>query len=188
MRKYIKKSYHIVIKILVSLFYDKKYLCGKYFDNDKDIGGWKWAFRGILHQKILGSNRHIPWVVCSPFHISNKKNITFHPNSINNFQSPGCYFQNFKGKIYICDNVFIGPNVGLITTNHNLKDLNLHDEPKNIVIGKNCWIGMNSVLLPGVKLGRNTVVGAGSVVRKSFRHGNVIIAGSPAKIIKYLES
>lgn len=45
---------------------------------------------------------------------------------------------------------------------------------------------MNSVILPGVILGDRTIVGAGSVVNKSFPEGNVIIAGVPAKIVKHL--
>ena len=55
---------------------------------------------------------------------------------------------------------------------------------KNVVIGTNSWIGMNSVILPGVKLGEKTVVGAGSVVTKSFEEGNIVIAGNPARVIK----
>ena len=57
---------------------------------------------------------------------------------------------------------------------------------KNVVIGTNSWIGMNSVILPGVKLGEKTVVGAGSVVTKSFEEGNIVIAGNPARVIKKL--
>jgi acetyltransferase-like isoleucine patch superfamily enzyme len=45
---------------------------------------------------------------------------------------------------------------------------------------------MNAMILPGVHLGDNTIVGAGSVVTKSFPEGNVVIAGNPAKIIKKL--
>ncbi len=56
----------------------------------------------------------------------------------------------------------------------------------DLVIGDNCWIGMNSVVLPGVKLGEKTIVGAGSVITKSYEEGHCIIAGNPAKIIKYL--
>lgn len=46
---------------------------------------------------------------------------------------------------------------------------------------------MNSVILPGVELGDNTIVGAGSIVTKSFSKGHVVIAGNPAKVIRILE-
>ena len=55
-----------------------------------------------------------------------------------------------------------------------------------IIIGQGCWIGMNSVILPGVVLGEKTIVGAGSVVTKSFLEGYCVIAGNPAKKIKDL--
>lgn len=54
------------------------------------------------------------------------------------------------------------------------------------MIGDKCWIGMNSVILPGVVLGDNTIVGAGSVVTKSFENGHCVVAGNPAKLIKRL--
>ena len=54
-----------------------------------------------------------------------------------------------------------------------------------IVIGNDCFIGMNSIILKGSVLGNNVVVGAGSVVHGKFPD-NVIIAGNPAKIVKYL--
>lgn len=79
---------------------------------------------------------------------------------------------------------FVGPNAGLITSNHDFSDLDNHYPAKDIYLGEKCWIGMNSVILPGVRLGNNTIVGAGSVVTKSFEEGNCIIAGNPAKIIK----
>ncbi|EOJ3081127.1 DapH/DapD/GlmU-related protein, partial [Acinetobacter baumannii] len=54
-------------------------------------------------------------------------------------------------------------------------------------IGDKCWIGMNSVILPGVVLGNGTIVAAGAVVTKSFKQGNIVIAGVPAKIIKEIK-
>lgn len=50
-------------------------------------------------------------------------------------------------------------------------------------IGRRCFIGANAIILPGVKLGDNTIVGAGAVVTKSFE-GGVILAGNPAKIVR----
>ena len=78
--------------------------------------------------------------------------------------------------------------MGLITANHDPANPATHLDPKPINIGKNCWIGMNSVILPGVTLGDNTTVGAGSVVTKSFPEGNCVIAGNPARIIRQLET
>ena len=54
-------------------------------------------------------------------------------------------------------------------------------------LGRNCLIGMNSVITAGVTLGTRTIVGAGSVVTKSFPDGYCLIAGSPARVIKLLD-
>lgn len=58
---------------------------------------------------------------------------------------------------------------------------------KKVVIGDKTWIGMNCLILPGVVLGPNTVVGGGSVVTKSFPLGHCVIAGNPAKLIKLID-
>ena len=105
-------------------------------------------------------------------------------SSINVFQQSGCYYQAFAD-INIGKNVWIAKNVGIITANHLLSNPEKHDNGKPVEIGDSCWIGMNAVLLPGVKLGNNTVVGAGSIVTKSFE-GHCVIAGNPARVIKYI--
>ncbi|MEG0577786.1 MAG: acyltransferase [Bacilli bacterium] len=107
----------------------------------------------------------------------------FFPEEIHNFQD-NVYFQAINGRIIIGKDVYIAPNVGLINSNHDINKLENHINGSDIVIGNCSWIGMNSVILPGVILGDKTIVGAGSVVTKSFKMGNVIIAGNPAKIIK----
>lgn len=100
--------------------------------------------------------------------VSNCKNIIFDNSSINIFQVPGCYYQCINARIFIGKNVHIGPNCGIITTNHDVFNPDLHVKGEDIIIGDYCWIGMNSVILPGVVLGPHTIVGAGSVVTKSF--------------------
>jgi len=89
--------------------------------------------------------------------------------------SGGCYIQAGNG-IIIGDNVMFGPGVKIISANHDVSNKDRRWIKKRpIRIGDNCWIGANSVILPGVILGDNTIVGAGTVVNRSFQKGNVII-------------
>lgn len=186
-KRYSYYLFNIVSKGIFNIFYKKNYLKGKYFRYEKyKYIGWKWCWKCFFFQKILRINGNIPWPV-SPFNeISNYENIIFNINDINNFQGKGKYFQNFSAKIIIGNGSYIANNVGIITANHNVYDLERHEDGLDVIIGDKCWIGMNSVILPGVKLGDNTVVGAGSIVTKSFESGNCVIAGSPARIIKKL--
>lgn len=171
------------------IFYDKKYLCGRWFDGrwkGFNSVGWEWVTKAGFARVFCGYNKNSRYPICSKATVIHPSNIHFHPDNIDNFQSPGVYFQAI-GKIHIGHGTYIGPNVGLITANHNFLNLDEHLTPKPIIIGEKCWIGMNSVLLPGVELGDNTIVGAGSVVTRSFVEGYCIIAGNPAKIIKSIE-
>ena len=84
--------------------------------------------------------------------------------------------------IDIGDDVNMGPGVGLISANHDPLDNAKHLPAPPIKIGNRCWIGMNAILLPGVELGENVVVAAGSVVAKSFRKGYQVVAGNPARL------
>jgi acetyltransferase-like isoleucine patch superfamily enzyme len=136
-------------------------------------------------QKILGVNRHAYW----PVHCTSR--IVGHNNIYSGIETcpgymPGCYVQGID-RIYIGDYTQIGPNVGIITANHDLYDNRMHFGGQPVTIGCYCWIGMNSVILPGVQLGDFTVVGAGSIVTTSFQQGYCVIAGNPAKIVKTLE-
>jgi acetyltransferase-like isoleucine patch superfamily enzyme len=91
--------------------------------------------------------------------------------------------------IIIEDDVLIGSGVHIYVENHKFSDLNTpiyyqgHSQAKRVILRKGCWIGANAIILPGVEIGENTVVGAGSVVTKSLPKA-VIAAGIPAKTIK----
>ncbi|MFA0887642.1 MAG: acyltransferase [Synergistales bacterium] len=180
---FFKIIFIIFSKMLIPIFYNSEYLRGKWFESSPV--GWIWAWRGLVWQKIFGFNRSIPWPTSPRISVSDYKKIHFDINDLNNFQGFGNYFQCFNGDIYIGKGSYIAPNVGIITSNHDLNNLDNHLEGKDVVIGECCWIGMNSVILPGVTLGSRTIVGAGSVVTKCFPNGNCIIAGNPARLLKY---
>lgn len=99
---------------------------------------------------------------------------------------PGCYIQGSNG-VLIGDYTQIAAGVKIISANHSLSDNRAHKLSSAIVIGDYCWLGANSIILPGVKLGTYTIVGAGAVVTKSFADGYCVIAGNPAKIIRQLD-
>ena len=86
------------------------------------------------------------------------------------------------GGITIEDGVMIGPNVRIVTDNHDLENrMVLRCKP--VHIGRNAWIGVGAIILPGVTIGENAVVAAGAVVTKDVA-ANTIVGGNPAKLIK----
>ncbi|MBQ8685405.1 MAG: sugar O-acetyltransferase [Clostridia bacterium] len=88
--------------------------------------------------------------------------------------------------IYIGDNTMIAPNVILATATHPvLPELREKGYQYNmpVRIGKNCWLGAGVIVLPGVTIGDNTVVGAGSLVNKDLP-ANVVAVGSPCRVLR----
>ncbi|MBQ8132381.1 MAG: sugar O-acetyltransferase [Bacilli bacterium] len=93
------------------------------------------------------------------------------------------------GGITFGDNVFIGPNCGFYTSGHpiNKDERNEGLEyAKPIKVGNDVWFGGNVCILPGVTIGNNVVIGAGSVVNKDIPD-NVVAAGNPCKVIRKIE-
>ncbi len=90
------------------------------------------------------------------------------------------------GKVTFGDNVFIGPNCGFYTPQHPLDSETRAtglEYAFPIKVGNNVWFGGNVIVMPGVNIGDNTVIGAGSVVTKDLP-SNVIAAGNPCKVIR----
>jgi maltose O-acetyltransferase len=88
-----------------------------------------------------------------------------------------------RGGIKICKNCLLSGNSFFITQSHDLDGKNFCSVYSPIEINENCWIGTNATILPGVKLKKGCVVGAGAVVSKSFEEYSIIV-GNPAKKVK----
>ena len=117
-----------------------------------------------------------------------EKGAIFNPNvSIGDNSGIGVNCE-LNGKIDIGNNVLMGPEVVFYTTNHEFidKDKTIisqgYRDEKPIIIEDDCWIGRRAIILPGVKISKGTVVGAGAIVTKDFPEYS-IIAGNPAKEI-----
>lgn len=134
--------------------------------------------------KSQGGLKGVYWPVHKNSEVTHPENIYVGMNS-NPATRPGCYLQG-NGGIYIGDYCEFASNIGVISANHNVYNQSIHD-CKPVYIDDYCWIGQGAIILPGVRLGKRTVVGANSVVTKSFPDGFCIIAGNPARIVKLLD-
>lgn len=140
-----------------------------------------------IFQRILRVNSDCPWSVSFSSRVLSPENISIGKNCGKAFAVSGsCYIQGFNG-ITIGDDTIFSYGVAIVSSNHSQDDLGKSVSAKPVVIGKSCWLGFNSTILPAVTLGNNCIVGAGSVVTKSFPD-NSIIAGNPARLIRLNDS
>lgn len=139
------------------------------------------SFRSYL-MFLIRPNKQVYWPRHKNNKVANPQNITIGYNS--SIGGSGTYIQG-NGRLIIGNNIQTGTNVGILSGNHNVYR-QFEQDQKTTIIGDYSWIGMGAIILPGVELGPRTIVGAGSVVTKSFPEGFCIVAGNPAKKIKDL--
>ena len=119
--------------------------------------------------------------------------LPFHANFGGHHVHLGSYvYANFNltlvddGHIYIGDHVMIGPNVVIATAGHpidpELRQKNLQFN-KDVHIEENVWIGAGVIIMPGITIGKNTVIGAGSIVTKDIPE-NCVAAGNPCRVLR----
>jgi len=99
--------------------------------------------------------------------------------------SKHCHIDGRNGIVF-GKNVWIGPGAAVISMNHDVMNFHVYKDAPPVRIGDNCWLGANSLVLPGVELGPHTVVAAGAVVVKSFPEGDQVLAGNPARVVRSL--
>jgi acetyltransferase-like isoleucine patch superfamily enzyme len=140
--------------------------------------------RHWFRQRLLGIDNDVYWPIHPSSRINQPKNIYIGKDCAPGYE-PGCYIQAIN-PVFIDDYTHIAANVGIISTNHDPTDLRKHMPSQGVFIGKYCWLGMGAIILPGVKLGDFSIVGANSVVTKSYPEGYCILIGSPARLVKRL--
>ena len=148
----------------------------------------------ILTELLGGKGKNL-WIT-APFFVDYGNNIYFGNNCEVNMN---CTFLD-DNVIRIGDNALIAPNVQIYTAYHPRNAFDRFGEPKEdgsfefcktqtapVIIGDNVWIGGGTIILPGVTIGMNTVIGAGSVVTHSIP-ANCVAVGNPCRIIKKIDA
>lgn len=166
----------IFIPFIKRLYYRKYYATG--------LGTY---LINSFFKRIMGFGRRGDFLLHFTSRINSPKNlrISHHQKSSTVYlslaTSGGCYYQAING-IEIGGGTIWANNCSFISANHSFKDLKKHENESEIIIGENVWIGSNCVILPGVQIGSNSIIGAGSVVTKTI-FKNSIAVGNPAKIV-----
>ncbi len=136
----------------------------------------------LLAQRVLRINGHVPWMVHFTSCVSG--DVQIGRNVWKSFAASGhCYIAGLHG-IRIGDDTIFAPGVQIQSANHVIGDLASYESSGPVIIGCRCWIGANAVILPGVILGDDVVVGAGAVVTKGFP-GKTVLVGVPAHPITH---
>jgi maltose O-acetyltransferase len=139
--------------------------------------------RRALLEQLLGSVGD-DTAIRPPLYVDYGTNITFGARCFANY---GLMALDVA-RITIGDDVQIGPNVQLLTPTHPLEPGPRRDKweaAEAITIGDNVWLGGGVIVCPGVSIGADTVVGAGSVVTKDLP-AHVVAVGNPARVIRRL--
>ncbi len=135
---------------------------------------------GTIVKELFGKSENA--FVNPPFYCDYGKHIEVGRNFFANYN---CTIIDVA-KVRIGDNCQMAPNVAIYTAGHPVHPFarnSMYEYGIEVTIGDNVWIGGNTVILPGVHIGSNTVIGAGSVVTKDIPDW-VIAAGNPCKVIR----
>ncbi len=132
-------------------------------------------------RKLFGKTKG-NFTIVSPFFCDYGYNIEIGENF---FMNMDCVILD-GAKVKFGDNVFVAPQCGFYTAGHPLdveRRISGLEYALPITVGNNVWIGAHVCVLPGVSIGDNTVIGAGSVVTKNIP-ANVLAYGNPCKVIR----
>lgn len=143
------------------------------------------AERETLLRKLLGKTQE-HFLIEQPFYCDYGYNIEIGENFYSNVN---CTILD-GAQVTFGDNVFIAPNCGFYTAGHPLDVAQRNaglEYARPITVGNNVWIGAQVCVLPGVTIGDNSVIGAGSVVTKSIPPNSVAI-GNPCRVVRTISA
>ncbi|MCH6199417.1 sugar O-acetyltransferase [Aquiflexum sp. LQ15W] len=174
---------------LLEMYHQAKELLKQWSDESSRNGEEK----SRILQQLLGRVGKGVWIE-APFYCDYGKHISIGENT---FINVNAVFLDCN-RIDIGNNVLIGPNVQIYTATHPISATErIVQNPESnqapyktkalpVRIGDNCWIGGNTVILPGIIIGNNVTVAAGSLVTKDIPD-NKLAMGSPARLVRDLE-
>ena len=153
---------------------------------NSELGNWI----SLAIRKLRGSVGKILFDHCGS-HVNIEKGADFGTGkgiSIGNYSGIGVNCK-VRGPLTIGEYVMMGPNVNILTHSHHFDrtDIPMCKQGgyfDGVTIGNDVWIGMNTLILPGVHIGNGVIIGAGAVVTKDVPD-YAVVGGVPAKVIKY---
>jgi len=141
---------------------------------------WPYSKLAILNREKLKSK------------LINLKNANFNYDfycAFGNLYGEGVWFTNTYildyAPVYFGNHITIGPDVKIITSWHEVSNFNIV-KALPIIIEDNVWITMNAIILPGVTIGKNSIIAAGSIINKSVPP-NSLVGGNPGRVIKAID-
>ncbi len=171
---------------LIGMYHKARKLLKAYNNLDSELA----AERERILGELFGFKGNGVWIE-APFFCDYGENISIGNNT---FVNTNCMFLD-NNRITIGENGLIAPYVQIYTAGHPLKaseriikngnESHYLTSAKPVEIGNNAWIGGNSVIFPGVVIGDNVTIGAGSIVTKDIPD-NVLAVGNPCKVVRTL--
>lgn len=160
--------------------FEEQKVCRKFLQELNFIDRSDFDGIGKIVEELLGKSENA--FINPPFFCDYGKNIEVGKNFFANYN---CTLLDVA-KIKIGDNCQFAPNVAIYTAGHPVHPVTrstLYEYGKEVTIGDNVWLGGNTVVCPGVHIGNNVVIGAGSVVTKDIPDWS-IAAGNPCRVIR----
>ena len=159
---------------------EQQIACRKILDRLNKADSYDFATIADAAKELLG--RSDGAFICPPFHCDYGSHIEVGRNFFANYN---CTILDV-GRVVIGDNCQMAPNVQIYTAGHPIHPASrntAYEYGKDVIIGDNVWLGGGCIINPGVRIGSNSIIGAGAVVTKDIPEWSIAV-GNPARVIR----